>query len=402
MSPSPPRSGGFFVPHDLKAPLVGAADGPLAGLTAVVKDMYDIAGERTGIGSPEWLAAQEPAARHAGVVQRLLDAGASITGKTVCDEFFYSVAGANAHYGTPVNPRAVGRLPGGSSAGSAAATAAGLCDFALGSDTGGSIRVPAAQCGIYGLRPTHGRIDRAGVVPMAPSFDVPGWFAATPGVLRKVGAVLLDGARVDAPLSRLLIAEDALAEADAPVRALLDAVLAQARSVLPAPERIRMAPAGFDPWREAFRIVQAHETWASFGAFIARTAPRLGPGIRERMTFAATVTAADCAAARAELAPARAHLRALVAPGTVLALPSAPAIAPRIDTPADVMEAFRLRVMRLACSAGLAGLPQVSIPAGTVDGCPVGLSFIGWAGGDEALLDLAVRIARHVGFTAGS
>jgi amidase len=131
------RSGNFFVPHDLEAPLKGDANGPLVGLTAAVKDMYDIAGARTGGGSPEWLAAQKPAAKHASAVARILDAGATVIGKTICDEFFYSITGDNAHYGTPVNLRAPGRLPGGSSAGSAAATGAGICDFALGSDTGG-------------------------------------------------------------------------------------------------------------------------------------------------------------------------------------------------------------------------------------------------------------------------
>lgn len=391
---------GFFVPHDLDRPIAGAAAGPLAGLTVAVKDMYDIAGTRTGGGSPEWLAAQQPATKNATAVQRLLDAGAIIVGKTICDEFFYSVSGANAHYGTPTNVRAPGRLPGGSSAGSAAATAAGACDIALGSDTGGSIRVPASQCGIYGLRPTHGRIDTSGVMDMAPSFDVPGWFAASPGVFRKAGAVLLDSARVDATLARLLIAEDAFAQADAPVAALHLAFIDRAKDTLPAPSRMRIAPQGFDPWREAFRIVQAYETWATFGNFITRAKPKLGPGIRERMAFAATVSKADSDAARAVLAPAREHVRTLVPPGTLLALPSAPSIAPLIDTPAAALEDFRTRVMRLTCTAGLAGLPQMSIPVGTVDGCPVGLSFIGWAGGDEALLDLAVTLARHCGLAS--
>src|SRR6185369_16173489 len=183
-----------FVPHDLKAPLKGAASGPLAGLTAVVKDMYEIAGERMSCGNPTWLEVHQPATQHCPPVQKLLDAGATIIGKTVCDEFFYGVTGANAHYGTPQNIRAPGRLPGGSSAGSAAAVGAGLCDFALGSDTGGSVRIPASFNGIYGLRPTHERIAHRGVADMAPTLDVPGWFAATPGVFRNVGAVLLDTA----------------------------------------------------------------------------------------------------------------------------------------------------------------------------------------------------------------
>src|SRR6516164_3085623 len=181
------RSLSAFVPHDLTAPLSGAGAGPLAGLSAAVKDMYDIAGYRTGGGNPDWLAAQAPAASSAAAVARILEAGATIIGKTICDEFFYSLAGVNAHYGTPLNPRAPRRLPGGSSSGSASATAAGACDFALGSDTGGSVRIPAAFCGVFGIRPTLGRVSLAGVMAMAPSFDVPGWFSNGPGVFQRVG-----------------------------------------------------------------------------------------------------------------------------------------------------------------------------------------------------------------------
>jgi len=386
-----------FVPHDLKAPIKGAPDGPLAGLSAVVKDMYDIAGYVAGCGNPEWLASHQPAARHCPPVQKILDAGATITGKTVCDEFFYSVTGANAHYGTPVNVRAPGRLPGGSSAGSAAACGAGLCDFALGSDTGGSVRIPASFNGIYGLRPTHERIAHQGVADMAPSFDVPGWFAATPGVFRKVGAVLLDDQQVPAKIERVLLLEDAFAQAEEPVADLLRTLLEFMSDDLPAMTHGKIAPDGFDPWREAFRVVQAYETWQTFGAFVTRHKPKIGPGVRERIEFASTVTAAQAEAGRAVLAKGRAHVREVAVPGTVLALPTAPAIAPKIDTPMAELDDFRTRVMRLTVTSGISGLPQMSIPAGTLGGCPIGLSFIGWPGGDEALLDLACELARHCG-----
>ena len=386
-----------FVPHDIKAPIEGAADGPLAGLSAVVKDMYDIAGYIAGCGNPEWLATHQPAARHCPPVQKILDAGATIIGKTVCDEFFYSVTGANAHYGTPVNLRAPGRLPGGSSAGSAAACGAGLCDFALGSDTGGSVRIPASFNGIYGLRPTHERIAHQGVADMAPSFDVPGWFAATPGVFRKVGAVLLDDRRVAGKIERVVVLEDAFAQAEEPVADLLRTLLEFMSDDLPAMTHGKIAPDGFDPWREAFRVVQAYETWQTFGAFVTRHKPKIGPGVRERIEFASTVTAAQAEAGRAVLAKGRAHVREVAVPGTVLALPTAPAIAPKIDTPAAELDDFRTRVMRLTVTSGISGLPQMSIPAGTLGGCPIGLSFIGWPGGDEALLDLACELARHCG-----
>lgn len=398
--PVSPRYRSAFVPHDLSSPLKGSASGPLAGLTAAVKDMYDIAGERTGGGNPEWLKAHPAATKNAGAVQKILDAGATVIGKTVCDEFFYSGTGANAHYGTPVNPRAPGRLPGGSSSGSASAVAAGACDFALGSDTGGSVRAPAAYCGIYGLRPTLGRIALEGAMAMAPSFDVPGWFASGPGVFRKVGAVLLEGPRADAKIERLVVLDDAFEQADADVAVLLRAALENMAADLPKATHTRIAPAGFDPWREAFRVIQGREVWETFGAFVERYKPNLGPGIRERMAFSATVTRQDADAARIVHARARDHIRGKAPPGTILALPTAPCIAPLVDNPSQDMESFRVRVMRLTCTAGMGGLPQVTIPVGAISGCPVGLSFIGWAGGDEALLDLAFTLSRHCGLAA--
>ena len=390
-------SGSFFVPHDLKAPVRGAATGPLASLTAVVKDMYDIAGTRTGGGSPEWLAEQKPATRHAAVVEQIVAAGATITGKTICDEFFYSVVGVNAHYGTPTNLRAPGRIPGGSSSGSAAACGANACDFALGSDTGGSVRIPASFNGLYGLRPTHGRIDLAGAMAMAPSFDVGGWFANAPGVFHRVGTVLLRGTAVAAPVRHLVVATDAFAQADAEVAALGRDFLKHATPVLPQPTEVTAAPGGFDDWREAFRIVQAKEVWETFGVFVTRVKPKFGPGIKERMEFAATVTDDQAKAARKIVAAARTKIRALLPTGTIMALPTSPTIAPPADLKGDELESFRVRVMRLTCIAGLAGLPQMTLPIGTVSGCPAGLSLIGWAGADEVLLGLSVSLARYLG-----
>ena len=386
-----------FVPHDLIKPLEGAPTGPLAGLTAVVKDMYDIGGERTGCGSPEWLANHPPATRNSTPIDKILDAGATIIGKTVCDEYFYSVSGANAHYGTPVNARAPGRLPGGSSSGSAAACGAGLCDFALGSDTGGSVRVPASFNGIYGLRPTHERIEHKGVADMAPSFDVPGWFATTPGVFQKVGSVLLNDKSVAAKIERIVVLDDAFEQAETPVADLLLTLLEFMSDDLPVMMHGRIAPDGFDPWREAFRIVQAYETWQSFGEFITTQKPKIGPGVRERMEFAAIVTKTQADAQREIIAKARGHIRQTALPGTVLALPTAPTIAPKIEISGAKLEDFRTRVMRLTCTSGISGLPQMNIPAGTINGCPIGLSFIGWEGGDEVLLALAGELSRHCG-----
>jgi amidase len=386
-----------FVPHDLTEPIEGRSDGPLAGLSAAVKDMYDIAGYRTGAGNPEWLASRQPAETHAGVVQGLLNAGATITGKTVCDEFFYSITGANEHYGTPVNPRAPGRLPGGSSSGSAAACAAGACDLALGSDTAGSVRVPGALCGVYGIRATQPRFDMAGATAMAPSFDAGGWFSGSPGLLRRAGAVLLGPPQRADRITQLIVLDDAFETVDEPVATLAEVVLAAAQDRLPVATHDRAAPGGLDTWREAMRIVQAHEVWASFGEFITKRRPKLGAGIRERIEIAARISDDQVVAGRDVTADATRRMHELAVPGTVLALPTAPSIAPRLATPADDLESFRVRVMRLVCMASISGLPQVTIPAGTADGAPVGLSFIGWRGGDEALLSLATAMAPLVG-----
>jgi amidase len=196
------------------------------------------------------------------------------------------------------------------------------------------------------------------------------------------------------------VLEDAFAQAEEPVADLLRTVLEFMSDDLPEMIHSKIAPDGFDPWREAFRIVQAHEIWQTFGGFVTAHRPKLGPGVRERMEFAATVTRAQADGARSVQLKAREHIRQITAPGRILALPTSPAIAPKIETTGAEMEEFRVRVMRLTCTAGVSGLPQMSIPAGTVNGCPVGLSFIGWAGGDEALLDLACELSRHCGMAA--
>ena len=389
-----------FVPHDLEAPVKGATTGPLAGLTAAVKDMYDIKGTRSGGGNPDWLAQAAPAARNASVVQQILDAGATIIGKTISEEFFFSLTGTNAHYGIPLNPRAPGRVPGGSSSGSASAAASNACDFAIGSDTGGSVRIPASFCGLYGLRPTHARVDMTGAMEMAHSFDVGGWFANAPGIFRRVGPVLLAGECADAAITGMIVLDDAFAEADPEVAALMKAALGAMAGDLPKPSHERISPEGLDAWREGFRILQSHEIWQAYGDFVTRHNPALGPGVKERFRFAATVTDADTAAANAVRRRARERIDSVVRPGTILALPTSPSIAPLASSTPEQLEAFRVRALRMTSIAGLSGLPQVSIPIGTLGGCPAGLSFIGWRGGDEALLGLAGKLARYCGFEA--
>jgi len=374
--------------------LRGSGSGPLAGLSFGAKDIYDIAGHKTGFGSPEWLSTHEPAAQTAPAVEMLLAAGAGMAGKTQTDELTFSITGENAHYGTPVNVNAPGRVPGGSSSGSAAAVAGGLVDFALGSDTGGSVRAPASFCGLYGIRPTHGRVPLTGACAMAPSFDVAGWFARDAALLEQVGGVLLQEQPVVSPLpSRWLLAADAFALLTPDVAAALQPALTQVRSRVGEPHPVTVSTEGLAQWFQAFRVLQGAEFHAQHGEWIARTKPRLGPGVRERAAWAAGVTAGDVSGMQAVRDAVRQRMDTLLGDGAVLLLPTVPDIAPLCNTPSAQLDDFRARSMQLLCIAGLAGLPQVNLPLARLNGCPLGLSILGAHGSDVQLLALARRIA---------
>ena len=378
--------------------VAGAATGPLIGTTFAVKDVFDVAGARTGLGHPEWLRSHPPARRTAKVVQQLLDAGASLAGKTHSDELCYSLTGENVHYGTPLNPWAPERIPGGSSNGSGSAVAGGLVDFALGSDCGGSVRVPASYCGIYGMRPSHGRVSLEGVVPFAPSFDCVGWFARDPGILLQVGRVLLGDDSGPKPFRRLLLASDGFELADAAVTAALAPGIAKLASLVAPPEKVRLGgESGLEGWGEAFRTIQGFEVWVSMGEWITRHRPQFGPGIRERFEAASLTTADEVHRSEAIRQEAVRRLEELLQPGDLLCLPTTPRPAPLRGLEVEDIEiAYRHRAMALLCSAGLAGLPQISLPLGAVAGLPVGLSIMGARGTDIDLLGVAQTIGGTV------
>lgn len=314
----------------------------------------------------------------------------------------------NVHFGTPVNPAAPGRIPGGSSSGSASSTAGGLVDFSLGSDTAGSIRIPASYCGLLGFRPTHGRVSLEGARPLAPRFDTAGLFARDARVLQAAGAVLLAPSRdrwrtAAPPLARFLIASDALALAEDAARdafaALMRARGAQLSALLPVAEG-PVAGGGvgsLEEWLVHFRVLQGREVWQCHGAFVSQHDPAFGPGIRERFEMARAITEAEGAAAEAKAAAVRAHVDALMGGGTVVVLLTAPGPAPVLRCPPPVLEEFRRRALSLTSLAGLNGLPQITIPGLTVgegEGgrLPVGVSLVGPRGSDEPLLEMAGRV----------
>ena len=373
--------------------LAGAASGPLAGLEFGAKDVFDVADHKSACGSPEWLASHAPAETTASALQSLLDAGANLAGKTHTDELTYSLMGENAHYGTPVNVNAPGRIPGGSSSGSAAAVAGNLVDFAIGTDCGGSVRLPASFCGIYGFRPSHGRIALDGCMPLASSFDTFGWFAHDAGTLARVGEVLLEEMPEAMRAKRLLIATDAFESAGPEVTAALTGAVDMVRTFIGNDQPVVIAGDGLEACFATFRTLQGAEIWANHKEWIERTQPNFGPGIRERFAWASTVSESDVMEAqkRRELFSERAYN--LLSDGSVLCLPTSPGIAPKCGASGVELDDFRGRAMALLCAAGLAGLPQISLPLARLNNCPLGLSLVGRRGADMELLTLAEDLA---------
>ena len=370
--------------------LAGAKSGPLHGLSFGLKDIFDVAGHRTGFGSPDWLATHDAAAHTASVATRLLDAGADLVGKTHTEEMAFSLTGENAHYGTPINPAAPDRVPGGSSSGSAAAVAGGLVDFAIGSDTGGSVRAPASFCGIYGIRPTHGRIALDGVCPLAPMFDTCGWFARDAALLARVGSVLLGG--TPQTPGRVLLATEAFALALPGAAEALAPAVARVTAMLGDAEPVTVSAEGLSAWFDVFRVLQYHDIWTTHGDWVARVRPTFGSQVGPRFEAVSKVQPHEVDVMREQRADIMARLDALLANNAVLLLPTVPDIAPLLRLPPADTIAFRERALALLCIAGLGGLPQVTLPFGTLHGCPIGLSIISARGNDEMLLDIAVRL----------
>jgi amidase len=373
--------------------VVGAPDGPLAGSTVAVKDLYDVAGHPVGAGNPARLAAATPAADHARVVADLLAAGASVRGITQTDEFAYSLFGANEQYGAPPNPAAPGRLPGGSSSGSAAATALGSVTIGLGTDTGGSIRVPAAYQGLYGIRTTHDLVSRDGLLPLAPTFDTVGWLTRDAEQLALVGEVLLPPPSVEEVAQRpsrdlvdLIVVPGLIGLADSDVRAAVTDWLP------PTARAEEWDLADLPARREAFIVLQAWEAWQAHGTWLEGRLDTLGADVRGRFERARGVTTTEAAAARATVDGARRTIRDLVG-DRVLVLPSAPTVAPLFgDDLVERMQAVRASTLALTCLAGIGGLPAVGLPLTTADRLPCGVCLVAAPGRDRDLLELAVQV----------
>jgi len=392
------RDSRIYCPQDVLRPQRNP-EGPLADLTLVFKDLYHVAGECTGAGNPAWLKSHGPAPATSPVLAALLDAGIRCVGRVQTDELAYSLNGQNIHYGTPVNPAAPERLPGGSSSGSVVAVACGDADVGLGTDTGGSIRVPASYCGVYGIRPTHGRLSADNMVPLAPSLDTPGWFCRDARTLERVGTELFGEAPATPKAGRLWLANDLLALLPVDLQTALAPALARISGRFEQVEPTELATRfGLTRLCDTFRVIQGRELWQQHGEWLRAHPDALAADIQARVNWAGTLTEAQeqqaCAARLAWCEPLG---QLLSAPGEWLCLPTTPDLAPRLTDTAESLATYRNRLLGFTAIAGLAGLPQVHLPLIRHQGVPFGLSLVGIAGADMELLALARQLSENGG-----
>ncbi|KAG0476840.1 hypothetical protein HPP92_013681 [Vanilla planifolia] len=406
---------GAFMKRFELSPSPQSSPPPLHNLSFAVKDIFDIAGYVTGFGNPDWARTHSAAISTAPTVLALIEAGATCVGKTVMDEMAYSINGENKHYGTPVNPHAPDRVPGGSSSGSAVAVASGLVDFSLGTDTGGSVRVPASYCGIFGFRPSHGVVSTSHVIPMAQSFDTIGWFARDPITINKVGHVLLQlpfGTSIEP--TRFIISDDCfkllgplgehishilvksiestfgshliahenldnyIEEKVATLKSFIDITSIKEDSIIPA----------LVASRYAMQLLQRYEFKANHGEWVNAVKPDLAPEILERVVNALATTDDNIDNCKKLMVELRAALTALLGDYGVLAIPTVPWPPPKLNQSASELEDFRAKAFRFLAVAGMSGFCQICVPLGMFNNLPISVSLLAKHGADSFLLSL--------------
>ncbi|WP_439591260.1 AtzH-like domain-containing protein [Microbacterium sp.] len=377
----------------------GAWEGALAGLTVAVKDLFAIKGYRIGAGNPTYLDGARAEATTAPAVADLLRAGTSLRGIARTDEFAYSIAGDNAHYGTPTNGALPGALPGGSSSGPATAVSTGQADIGLATDTAGSIRVPASYQGLWGLRTTHGLVPRQGMLPLAQSFDTIGWLTRDGATLERVadwclsydGSETTEGVPAELP-RRFAVPLEVLDAAQPETRAAFEAVAGRL-------DADSVSIGDLDEWLAPFRTVQGAEAWRNNGAWVTAHPGALGAAVAERFRVASTITAEDEASARRSLEPLRARIRDLVE-DAVLIMPTVPGPAPLRTGSGPRVDEVRTATLRMTSPAAIGGLPALSAPLLTVPStsgpAPVGVCFVAREGADISLVRRARELAEHL------
>ena len=380
----------YLMPHSPKKDISLNEYGLLSNLNFVLKDMCDVKNFKTSCGNPDFFKKCDFANDYAPFLKDLLNEGPVLKGITVCDEFFYSLIGENGHYGTPTNLNAPSCVPGGSSSGSAAALTTDLYDFSIGSDTGGSVRIPASFCGLIGMRPTHNRINTKGVYPMAPSFDTVGWFANNPEIFQKVGNVLLNNIeRSNVDFKQYVVAEDLLELCDAEVQSNFNNYI---NVNIPNINKTRLSTNTKAIIADNFRILQGAEVKENIIPWIEKNKPNISPEIRSRIDMASKITDIEVSRALIFRNNLIDEIKKSLPEGTIAVFPTSPFSAPKSGQDDESLGSFRKRLMELTSVAGMTSRPQITIPRLKDKSGPVGISLLGWKYSDEILLNKLTEI----------
>lgn len=364
---------------------VPVKDYALRDLSLAVKDLFHIEGLPTAAGNPSWLATHSLPSYTNSSVETLLEHGIKYRGKTVTDELAYSLNGQNMHYPTLVNPVTPERLVGGSSSGSALAVAAKLADIGLGTDTGGSIRVPASYNGLYGLRTTFGAIENDNMVALAPNFDTIGWLANRLSHIERIAKCLMPKQSLSTHSQIRLCVFDNLVE-QVEHAGLIHQWLSKLQNVSVQNHNFDLQAYATS---ESFRVLQGQQIWQQHGKWISEQKPQFSPDIEARFMWCKSITEQQVTQAKTQQAAIEKHVLALFDNCDAIVIPTTPGRAPLVTTPASELASYREDLMGLTAIAGLVGLPQLHLPLFKLGGAPCGLSLIGNRHSDTDLVALA-------------
>ncbi|KAJ6963795.1 outer envelope protein 64 [Populus alba x Populus x berolinensis] len=394
-------------------PPAPAAKQTLAGLTFAINDIFELEDYVTGFGNPDWARTHEAAEKTAVTVTALLKNGAVCVGQTVMGELGFGVSGENMHYGTPINPEMPAHVPGGSSSGSAVAVAAGLVDFALGTDTIGCIRIPAAFCGLLSFRPSHGAVSTIGVLPNSQSLDTVGWLARDPSILLRVGHTVLKLNTVEPRRARHLIFADDLFQLSKVPKQKAEGVISKAFENLsgyqpqqhinfgqhislnvPSLKRFRDQStklqngiSNLKALCSAMVSLQRHEFKTNHEDWVKSVEPKLASDVSDNVLTAINTTHENIKALYDIRKELRACMQILLKDNGILVIPTIADPPSKLNSKKrDTVESHN-RALILSSIASMSGCCQVTIPLGKNDGCPISVSFITFHGGDKFLLD---------------
>jgi amidase len=377
--------------------LAPLGSGPLDGTTFAVKDLFAIKGRVCGFGSPDWQASHAPDRRNAPVIDLLRSAGASLEYVTVSDELALSLDGLNTHYPLPINMQSPDRICGGSSSGSASACAHELVDFALGTDTAGSVRVPAAYCGLYGLRPTHGAISAEGVLPLGPRFDTVGVMTRDAKMLERVTSVLLPQFGRDCGVQETMFVDNhMLSLLDQRLGLRCEETIDRFAQHF---KQVRRDDFGFDlaAYANHYAVMRGYESWQRHGLWWQEYKPKLLAGTHERFVAGSKVTQAEYEQSLKAYKLVRQKMRDFFVSGGVIFTPTVWTYAPLLTASAEELASNRQRNILLTALSFFAGLPQLTIPvkieADSRYPATFGFSLIGNYGSDLALTKLACQLS---------